>query len=321
MAHLEVDREPAVAGRFYPADRGELAEEVARFLAERPDGRATAEPPRPARGVLAPHAGYIYSGAVAGATYARVDVPPRAIVLCPNHTGEGQRESLWPGGAWRTPLGRVPVDGEMVAELLACGGVTADRTAHLHEHSLEVQLPFLQLRRPEVAIAALCLGGLSWPECQALGEAVAGVARRHGALVVASSDMSHYLPVGTARAKDERALERVLALDPEGLHAVVRAERISMCGFVPATVMLVAARALGAREAELVRYATSADVTGDDSSVVGYAGVVVSCPVPRRGRIHHRSSPAASGASQPAGPDRVPQPPVSPQVAVSPPRG
>jgi AmmeMemoRadiSam system protein B len=276
MVHLEVDREPAVAGRFYPADPDELAEEVARFLAERPGGRATAEPPRPALGMLVPHAGYIYSGAVAGATYARVDVPAHAILLCPNHTGEGQRLSLWPAGAWRTPLGRVPADREMVSELLASGAAASDRAAHLHEHSLEVQLPFLQLRRREISVAALCLGGLSWPECRDLGRAVAGVARRHGALVVASSDMSHYLPARAARAKDHRALERVLALDPEGLYAVVRAEQISMCGFVPATVMLVAAREMGAREAELVRYGTSGDVTGDDSSVVGYAGVVVS---------------------------------------------
>jgi hypothetical protein len=276
MTHVEQVREPAVAGRFYPADRDALAEQVAGFLGERPGGRATAEPPRPALGVLAPHAGYVYSGAVAGATYARVDVPARAIVLCPNHTGEGRPSSLWPGGAWRTPLGLVGVDGGMVADLLARARVTADRVAHLHEHSLEVQLPFLQLRRPEIAVAALCLGGLSWPECRELGLAVAEVARRHGALVVASSDMSHYLPARTARAKDHRALERVLALDPEGLHAVVRAEGITMCGYVPATVMLVAALAAGAREAELVRYATSGDVTGDDSSVVGYAGVVVS---------------------------------------------
>jgi hypothetical protein len=276
MTHVEVDREPAVAGRFYPADRDQLAEEVAAFLGEAPGGRATAEPPRPALGVMAPHAGYVYSGAVAGATYARVDVPGRAILLCPNHTGQGQRASLWPAGAWRTPLGRVPLDGAMVADLLAVADVAPDRVAHLHEHSLEVQLPFLQLRRPEIAVAALCLGPLGWPECHALGIAVAKVASRHGALVVASSDMSHYVPARTARARDHRALERMLALDPEGLHSVVRAEHITMCGFIPATVMLVAALERGAREAELVRYATSGDVTGDDSSVVGYAGVVVS---------------------------------------------
>lgn len=269
------DRDPAVAGRFYPADPAILAEQVASLLGERPGGRPTAEPPRPAIGVLVPHAGYVYSGAVAGATFARVQVPDRAIVLCPNHTGEGARVALWPDGAWRSPLGRMPVDAEMAGELLAAGAATSDRAAHLHEHALEVELPFLQLRRPDVALVPLCLGSLGWAECRALGTALARVARRRGALLVASSDMSHYVPASVARKKDGRALERILALDPEGLHAVVQQEHITMCGFVPATVMLVAALELGAREAELVRYATSGDVTGDDASVVGYAGVVV----------------------------------------------
>jgi MEMO1 family protein len=275
MLYVETEREPAVAGRFYPADSLLLAEEVASLLAERPDGRATAGPPRPAIGVLAPHAGYMYSGQVAGATYARADVPDRVVILCPNHTGVGKRVAAWPDGAWATPLGRIQVNEAMTRDLLQTGLASPDREAHRYEHSLEVQLPFLQLRNPEVTIAAVCLGPLSFDRCEELGLQIARVARRHQALVVASSDMSHYLPAATARAKDRLALDRVLALDPRGLHEVVSRERISMCGFVPATVMLVAAVEMGAREAELVRYATSGDVTGDDRSVVGYAGVVV----------------------------------------------
>jgi len=275
MLHAEMDRQPAVAGRFYPSSPAALAEEVATLLAERPQGRPTPEPPLPALGVLAPHAGYMYSGRVAGATYARVDVPERAIVLGPNHTGMGERVALWPAGAWHTPIGTVPLDASLTRDLLASGLVEEDREAHRLEHALEVQLPFLQLRRPEVAIAALCLGPLPFARCKELGRAVAAAARRHGALVVASSDMSHYLPARVARRKDEMALERVLALDPEGLYEVVGREDISMCGFVPATVMLVAVNELGAREAELVRYGNSAEVSGDESSVVGYAGVVI----------------------------------------------
>jgi MEMO1 family protein len=275
MLYVETEREPAVAGRFYPADSLLLAEEVASLPAERPDGRATAGPPRPAIGVLAPHAGYMYSGQVAGATYARADVPDRVVILCPNHTGFGKRVAAWPDGAWATPLGRIQVNEAMTRDLLQTGLASPDREAHRYEHSLEVQLPFLQLRNPEVTIAAVCLGPLSFDRCEELGLQIARVARRHQALVVASSDMSHYLPAATARAKDQLALDRVLALDPRGLHEVVSRERISMCGFVPATVMLVAAVEMGAREAELVRYATSGDVTGDDRSVVGYAGVVV----------------------------------------------
>ncbi len=270
-----MDREPAVAGRFYPAGKDRLADAVAALLAERPGGRATAEPPRPVTGVLAPHAGYVYSGKVAGATYARVDVPERAVVMCPNHTGRGPAISVWPDGGWLTPLGRVPVDQPLTAALLESDIAAADREAHRFEHALEVQLPFLQLRRPEVAIAALCLGPLSFAQCQALGKAVAAAARRRPALLVASSDMSHYLPAGRAREKDMRALERFLALDPEGLYQVVRREDISMCGYVPATVMLLAALELGAREAELVRYGNSAEGGAAEDSVVGYAGAVV----------------------------------------------
>jgi AmmeMemoRadiSam system protein B len=265
-----MDREPAVAGQFYPADRARLAHEVERLLGPHPP-----DPPQPAVGILAPHAGYVYSGAVAGATYARVEVPERAVVLCPNHTGLGRLAALWPDGAWRTPLGPVPIDEDLTRALRACPLVEDDRSAHLREHALEVQLPFLQARRPDVAIAALCLGPLSAAECEEIGRAVAQAVRERPALLVASSDMSHYIPADLAREQDMSALERFLALDATGLHERVRREDISMCGVVPATVMLAAARDLGARQAELVRYANSGDVNGDRSSVVGYAGAVV----------------------------------------------
>lgn len=263
-----MDREAAVAGRFYAGRREELARELAALV-------PPAEGAAPAVALLAPHAGYVYSGGVAGATYARVSVPERAVVLCPNHTGLGERAALWPDGAWRTPLGRVPIDLELTAALRACPGVRDDRLAHRAEHALEVQLPFLQARRPDVAIAALCLGPLRLEACLALGEAIAAALRARPALLVASSDMSHYVPAEEARRKDARALERFLALDARGLYETVEREDISMCGFIPATVVLAAARALGATRAELVRYAHSGAVTGDDASVVGYAGAVV----------------------------------------------
>ncbi len=261
-------REPAVAGRFYTADASSLGGEVDRYVGA-PRQRF------PALGLVAPHAGYVYSGAIAGAVYARVAVPGRVIVLGPNHTGLGARAALWPDGAWRTPLGDVPVDPALTAALGASPLVRHDTGAHRLEHALEVQLPFLQRARPDVAIAALCLAHLSFDECDALGRTVAEAARAAGALVVASSDMSHYLPAREAREKDDRAIARILALDPEGLYGVVHAEAISMCGIIPATVMLVAARALGASRAELVRYGHSGEVSGDDDRVVGYAGMLV----------------------------------------------
>jgi AmmeMemoRadiSam system protein B len=263
-----MDREPAVAGRFYTDRPDALRREVDGFLA------AGGEKVK-AKGVVAPHAGYVYSGAIAGAVYARVDVPPRVLVLGPNHTGRGAEAALWPGGAWRLPTGAVPIDPELTAALAASPLVEADEEAHRDEHSLEVQVPFLVRARPGVAIAALCLGHLPFAECEALGAVVARAASAAGALVVASSDMSHYVPAAAAREKDHRALARLLALDPEGLYAVVHRERISMCGIIPATVMLVAAIAQGATRAELVRYGSSGDVNGDVRSVVGYAGVLV----------------------------------------------
>jgi AmmeMemoRadiSam system protein B len=265
-----MDREPAVAGRFYERDARTLAGEVRGFLT----APAT---PQPAVGVVAPHAGYVYSGAIAGAVYGRVAVPRHVIVLGPNHTGLGRPAALWPpGGGWRTPLGTIPVSRALTEALAAEPAIELDRAAHLREHSLEVQVPFLAVARPDAEIAALCLGPLDVEACETVGRAVADAARAHGALVVASSDMSHYLPAAEAREKDRHAIDRILALDPEGLHRTVRREGITMCGVVPATVMLFAARALGATRAELVRYGHSGEVTGDDGEVVGYAGLIVS---------------------------------------------
>ncbi len=264
-----MDREPAVAGRFYTNRADDLRREVDGFL------QAGGERVR-AKGIVAPHAGYVYSGAIAGAVYARVDVPARVLVIGPNHSGQGAEIALWPDGAWRLPTGAVPVDPELTAALAASPLVERDAEAHLLEHSLEVQVPFLVRARPDVAIAALCLGRLRFLDCEALGKVVARAASATGALVVASSDMSHYVTAAVAREKDHLALARILALDPEGLYAVVHRERISMCGIIPATVMLVAALEQGATRAELVRYGSSGDVTGDDREVVGYAGVLVS---------------------------------------------
>src|SRR5574341_500383 len=260
-------REPAVAGRFYPGSPARLAADVDGWL--RPGERTAA------KGLVAPHAGYMYSGAIAAEVYRRVEIPARAIVLGPNHTGLGAMAALWPEGRWRTPLGEVPIDAELTAALASAPGVQLDDQAHLHEHSLEVQVPFLQRSQPALSIAAICLGPLSWKGCEALGKALGKAASAAGALIVASSDMSHYISAAEARAKDRLAIERILALDPAGLYEVVRREKISMCGFIPATVMLVAAREMGATSAELVRYGHSGEVTGDDAQVVGYAAIRV----------------------------------------------
>jgi MEMO1 family protein len=264
-------RQPAVAGRFYPGDPRKLAAEVSGYLA----GAGAGEP---CLGLMAPHAGYTYSGACAGAVYARVRVPGRAIVLSPNHTGRGMRGAVWPGGPWQLPGGEVAVDDDLRAALLAASPLlTGDRRAHEAEHSLEVQLPFLRARRADVRIVALTLGGLGRDDCLALGKAVAAVVRGRGdVLLCASSDMSHYVPAKVAAQRDQLALDRMVALDAAGLYEVVERNDISMCGFIPATVMLAAAVELGASRAEVVRYTNSGEVSGDYDAVVGYAGVLVS---------------------------------------------
>lgn len=263
-------REPAVAGRFYPGDPEVLRRSVEALLGPPVE-------PRPALALVGPHAGYVYSGEIAGRTWARVTVPRRVVLLCPNHTGEGAPCSLWPGGGWRLPTGVVPVDDALVAAIVARCGATLDRDAHLHEHALEVHLPFALARQPALRIAALCLSGASLAECRALGEGLAAVVRHSDepVLLVASTDMSHYIAADEAAVLDGMALARVEALDPEGLHRTVRGHHISMCGVLPTTAVLFAARALGAREVERVRYGHSGERSGDYARVVGYAGLVV----------------------------------------------
>jgi len=264
-------RQPAVAGLFYDANPEALERDVRAFL---PAGAA----PASAFGAIVPHADYVYSGPVAGAVYARLQIPRVVVILCPNHTGRGAAAALDPSDAWRTPFGDVPLARALARKILKFApGVSEDSEAHRREHSLEVQLPFLRLLRPDVEIVPLCLGEPSLPLCQEVGQALASAVGEESdpPLLLASSDMNHYESRAVGRAKDDLALKRIEALDAEGLFETVLARSISMCGFLPATALLVAARAAGASTAEVVSRRDSGDETGDASSVVGYAGVVV----------------------------------------------
>jgi AmmeMemoRadiSam system protein B len=256
---------------FYEKQPERLRDEVRSHL---PEGLV----PEAAIGAIVPHAGYVYSGPVAGAVYARLEIPRTVMILCPNHTGRGAPAALDPSDSWRTPLGDVPIDRRLAERLLALApSLREDREAHAREHSLEVQLPFLQTRRPDVRFVPVCLGAPDLDLCREVGEALARIRAEEiePPLILASSDMNHYEPREVGRAKDDRALARVVALDPEGLFQTVVAEDISMCGFLPSTALLVAARAAGARSASVVARRDSGDETGDPSSVVGYAGVIV----------------------------------------------
>ena len=268
-------RHPAVAGRFYPRDPDELRHEVQDYLS--PSTSVTIALVE-AVGCIVPHAGYMYSGHVAGAVFARLEIPPRCIVLCPNHTGVGRPLAIMSEGAWQTPLGDVPINAELATALKQrLPALQEDPTAHRAEHAIEVELPFLLACQPGVTFVPIALGTIQLEILEQLGAALADViaAESDPILIVSSGDMNHYESDIITRTKDQRALERILTLDPCGLHEVVTQQNISMCGLGPAVTMLTAARRLGATSAELVKYATSADISGDRERVVGYAGVVV----------------------------------------------
>ncbi len=265
-------RRPAVAGRFYPSEPQKLLHDVSAYL--KPDAEHSN-----AIGILVPHAGYMYSGPVAGAVYARIEVPSRNIILCPNHTGLGAPVSIMKSGEWETPLGLMQIDTELCEALLAADPyLQDDMAAHRMEHALEVQIPFLQCASPGASFAPITIGTGHWHKLESLGRAIAEVVRNSAkkTLIIASSDMNHYESDAVTRVKDRKAIDQVLALDPKGLFEVVRRENISMCGYGPAVAMLTAAKALGATRGELARYATSAEVSQDFDYVVGYAGIIIS---------------------------------------------
>lgn len=269
-------RHPAVAGQFYPAENEALSQELARYFAPAPTPGETEF--TDAIACLAPHAGYMFSGHVAGAVYRRLPARASYIVLGPNHFGYGDPLAVMSEGSWLTPLGEVPLSRSLAALVReSCPALSEDRQAHAREHSLEVQIPFLQHGGRTFSLLPIAVGVGDYPTLERLGHAVARAVEVSAdpVLIVASSDLNHYEPDEITRVIDKKAIDRLLALDPSGLHETVMRERISMCGFGPAVAMLVAALDLGARRAELIKYATSADMGGPRERVVGYAGIVV----------------------------------------------
>jgi MEMO1 family protein len=271
-------RQPAVAGRFYPANAQHLRADIETYTTARAEPSAASQRRIHALGCVVPHAGYVYSGQVAGAVYRCLDLPRRLLILCPNHTGMGEPLAIMSQGAWQTPLGDAAIDGPLANQLKSHMRLLAeDQEAHRYEHALEVQLPFLQVLAPGFQFVPITVGTTNFEVLSALGVVIAKVAAEAGepVLVIASSDMNHYERDDITRVKDRRAIDQVLALDPRGLYDTVRQGNISMCGYGPAVVMLTAAKKLGAKQAELIRYATSGDVSGDRDMVVGYAGIAV----------------------------------------------
>jgi AmmeMemoRadiSam system protein B len=279
-------RRAAVAGHFYKGTSAALKSQVAGYLI--PDTDKVR-----ALGILSPHAGLMYSGSVAGAVYSSIELPKTFVLIGPNHTGLGEAVSLMASGHWETPLGRVAIEESLAASILSKSLlIHEDTLAHLREHSLEVQLPFIQYLCPEASIVPIQMLDTRLETCIEVGRAVGEAIRERSqktedrsqtatqesirnALIVASSDMSHYEPAEIARKKDHLAIGHILSLDPEGLYRTIKNNHITMCGYGPAVAMLVACKILGATRAELIKYANSGDVSGDYEQVVGYAGLVV----------------------------------------------
>jgi MEMO1 family protein len=269
-------RHPAVAGRFYPGDPEALRNDVRAYLGQTPAPKVVR-----ALGCIAPHAGYVYSGHVAGAVFAGLNIPQRCLVMCPNHTGMGRPLAIVSEGTWETPLGEVPIDAIFAYALKQrCPLLEEDSLAHRNEHGAEVELPFLQVRQPQLKFVPIALGTGKFELLEQLGQAIADVilAENTPALIVASSDMNHYESDAITRVKDSSAIETILKLDARALHEVVTQQHVTMCGFGPAIAMLTATKKLGATSAELVKYATSGDISGDRDLVVGYAGIIVPAP-------------------------------------------
>jgi AmmeMemoRadiSam system protein B len=269
-------RPPAVAGSFYEAVPSRLRVQVEDCFI------AVAEPAVHTRFIagVVPHAGLIYSGSVAAAFYAAAELPRRFVILCPNHTGFGHPAAINRDGAWRTPLGDARIDTPLADALLAKTRLLqVDTRAHAREHSLEVQLPFLQLLLDDAfTFVPICLATHQYELCEEVGNAVADAIAESAQPIgiLASSDFNHYEDQQTTLRKDQLAIDAILALDPEQLWHNVREADISMCGFLPTIATIVAAKRLGATRAELLRHATSGDVNGDYGHVVGYASLLLS---------------------------------------------
>jgi AmmeMemoRadiSam system protein B len=264
-------RNPAVAGTFYPANPSTLERFVKEFSISR-------QKLLKAIGVVSPHAGYIYSGSVAGKVYSSIEIPETVIVIGPNHTGYGSKAGIVLEGSFSMPGFDIEIDHELATSILQNSNlIEEDMDSHVYEHSLEVQLPFIHYHNPSAKIVPLCVMGRGYDFINSISNAITKAINgsKKDVLVVASSDMTHYEPHSVAKKKDQLAIDKIINLDPLGLLRVTVENDISMCGVIPAAIMLTSAKQLGAKKAELIDYKTSGEVTNDYEEVVGYAGIVV----------------------------------------------
>jgi len=264
-------RNPAVAGQFYPGTKAGLQKEIEKHISR------SAERIK-AIGVVSPHAGYMYSGGVAGATLSSVELAGTCIVMGPNHTGRGKPFSIMTEGVWKLPSGDCWIDDKLAKDILSNSDyLEEDEDAQRGEHSVEVQVPFLQALKQDVKIVPLVLADADLEVYRKIGKSIAAAikGKGHQATIIASSDLTHYEPHEVAKQKDKKALEAIVSLDEEALIGVIQKYGISMCGYAPVCVMLAASKELGAKRAKIIKYQTSGDASGDYNAVVGYGGVVI----------------------------------------------
>jgi len=263
-------RRPVVAGAFYPGSATELKATLAKYV----DKNA---PKEEVAGLLMPHAGYIYSGVVAGAAISRIVFKDTFVIIGPKHYAPGEPFSVWPDGAWQTPLGNVEVDEVLARKIVSLSQYAkVDYRAHEEdEHAIEVQVPFLQYIKPDVRIVPILMGGIELEVCREIGHAIAQAVKalKREVVILASGDMTHYESPERAEVKDMSAIEAMLALDEAELARRYYNMRMTMCALGPVCTMLAAAKELGVKSAELVKYGNSGDATGDNR-VVAYAGVI-----------------------------------------------
>ncbi len=265
-------RQPVVAGQFYPGSASQLEAMIETLVDEKAEKQDVI-------GLVSPHAGYIYSGPVAGAVISRIKFKDTFIIIGPNHSGKGKPLSIMTQGKWKTPLGEVEIDSELGKQILATSThLQEDDIAHQYEHSIEVQIPFLQYFKSDFRIVPIILGYAGGDTYKEIGREIAKAVRElnREVVIIASSDMTHYEPQESAQKKDTQAINAILDLDEDELLRRVEELNISMCGYAPTTSLISAAKELGAKSAELVKYQTSGDTTGDYSAVVGYAGIIIS---------------------------------------------
>jgi len=264
-------RRPSVAGQFYSGTESALKKELSLLI----DNKARKVD---CLGVISPHAGYIYSGGVAGKVLSRIKFKDSFVILGPNHTGMGEHFAILSKGSWQTPIGDVGIDEELAEYIIKESTyIKEDPGAHIHEHSIEVQLPFLQYIKNAIKFVPIVVAQADLKTYRAIGKELAGAINKSGKKVVmiASTDMTHYEAHESAKEKDKRAIDAILALDEGRLAKEISKWEISMCGSGPAIIMLSALKELGAKKAELIDYKTSGDISGDYSSVVGYAGIII----------------------------------------------